>query len=134
MKDPVMKQHVTILVAALALAACAAPGSTGYAPPPSAAPVVEVLTDGNGMTLYYFDRDEMGSGKSACNGPCAAAWPPQAAGDDSTPFGQYTIIKREDGTKQWAYKGRPLYRWAKDTKPGERTGDNVNNVWHIVTP
>jgi predicted lipoprotein with Yx(FWY)xxD motif len=117
---------------ALALAACA----TAPAPPPAAAapPLPEVLTDGSGMTLYVFDRDEAGSGKSACNGPCAANWPPQVAGADSTPFGQYTIITRDDGVKQWAYKGKPLYRWVKDQKPGDRSGDNVNNVWRLATP
>ena len=35
---------------------------------------------------------------------------------------------------QWAYKGKPLYTWAKDTKPGDVTGDGVNNVWHIAQP
>ena len=111
---------------ALALAACAT------APP--APPLPPVLTDGNGMTLYVFDRDVAGSGKSACNGPCAANWPPQVAGVDATPFGQYTIITRDDGVKQWAYKGKPLYRWVKDTKAGDRSGDKVNEVWHIATP
>ena len=37
-----------------------------------------------------------------------------------------------DGSKQWAYKGKPLYTWVKDTKPGDMTGDNVNNVWHVA--
>jgi predicted lipoprotein with Yx(FWY)xxD motif len=41
---------------------------------------------------------------------------------------------RDDGAKQWAYKGKPLYTWAKDTKPGDITGDGVNNVWHIAKP
>jgi predicted lipoprotein with Yx(FWY)xxD motif len=121
---------------AFSLAGCAsAPAPNPYVaatPPP--APEVEVLTDGNGMTLYVFDRDDAASGKSACNGPCAASWPPLPAGEDSTPFGQYTIIVREDGAKQWAYKGRPLYRWSKDQKRGDRSGDNFNNAWHVATP
>jgi predicted lipoprotein with Yx(FWY)xxD motif len=49
-------------------------------------------------------------------------------------MGDYTIITREDGGKQWAYKGKPLYTWAKDTKPGDGTGDGVNNLWHIAAP
>ena len=44
------------------------------------------------------------------------------------------MIAREDGSKQWAYKGKPLYTWAKDAKPGDVTGDGVNNVWHIAQP
>ena len=34
--------------------------------------------------------------------------------------------------KQWAYKGKPVYTWSKDTKPGDMTGDNFNNCWHVV--
>jgi predicted lipoprotein with Yx(FWY)xxD motif len=89
------------------------------------------LTDAKGMTLYTFDRDA--GGKSACNGPCATNWPPLMAGADAKPAGDYTVITRDDGGKQWAYKGKPLYTWAKDTKPGDKTGDNVNNVWHTAT-
>jgi predicted lipoprotein with Yx(FWY)xxD motif len=132
-----MSKLLTALLLALAVAACAtaptpAP-SAAYAPPP-AAPVVEALTNGAGMTLYVFDRDVAASGKSVCNGQCATNWPPLLAGSDSTPFGQYTIVTRDDGARQWAYKGKPLYSWVKDQKPGDRTGDNVNNTWHVATP
>jgi predicted lipoprotein with Yx(FWY)xxD motif len=133
-----MTPRILASLAALALAmgGCAAPGTTDstYGAAAPKAPEVEVLTDGNGMTLYTFDRDVAGSGKSACNGPCAAAWPPQQAAADVSAFGQYSIVTRDDGSKQWAYKGKPLYRYAKDQKKGDRTGDNVNNVWHIATP
>jgi predicted lipoprotein with Yx(FWY)xxD motif len=44
----------------------------------------------------------------------------------------YTIITRDDGAKQWAYKGKPLYLWIKDTKPGDRTGDGFNNAWRLA--
>jgi predicted lipoprotein with Yx(FWY)xxD motif len=88
------------------------------------------LTDAKGMTLYVFDRDA--GGKSACNGPCATNWPPLMATADAAPSGDWTVISRDDGTKQWAYKGKPLYTWGKDTKPGDKTGDNVNNVWHTA--
>ena len=92
----------------------------------------KVLTDGKGMTLYIFDKDDVG--KSACNGPCATNWPPLTASVDAKPAGAYTIVTRDDGGKQWAYKGKPLYTWCKDTKTGDVTGDGVNNVWHIATP
>jgi predicted lipoprotein with Yx(FWY)xxD motif len=48
--------------------------------------------------------------------------------------GNWTIVTRDDGSKQWAYKGKPLYFWAKDAKVGDTTGDNVNNVWHVAKP
>jgi predicted lipoprotein with Yx(FWY)xxD motif len=93
-----------------------------------------VLTGSNGMTLYTFDRDAAGSGKSACNGPCATNWPPLMAAAGAQPSGDYTIVVRDDGSRQWAHKGQPLYYWIKDAKPGDRTGDGVNKVWHLARP
>jgi len=87
-------------------------------------------TDAKGMTLYTFDRDA--AGKSACNGPCATNWPPLMATGDAKASGDWTIVTRDDGSKQYAYKGKPLYTWAKDAKPGDKTGDGVNNVWHTA--
>jgi predicted lipoprotein with Yx(FWY)xxD motif len=91
-----------------------------------------VLTDAKGMTLYTFDKDTAGSGRSVCNGQCAVAWPPLKAVADAKPGGGYTVISRDDGSRQWAYDGKPLYLWVKDTKPGDRTGDGFRNVWHVV--
>lgn len=93
-----------------------------------------VLVGPNGMTLYTFDRDVTGSGKSVCNGPCATNWPPLMAAETDKASGDYTVITRDDGKKQWAMKGKPLYYWVKDTKAGDKTGDGVQNVWHIVKP
>jgi predicted lipoprotein with Yx(FWY)xxD motif len=88
-----------------------------------------VMVDKAGMTLYTFDKDP--AGKSVCNGKCAMNWPPlRASGNDAT--GEFSVITRDDGTRQWAYKGKPLYLWIKDRKPGDKTGDGVNGVWHIV--
>lgn len=90
------------------------------------------LTDAKGMTLYVFDKD-MG-GKSACNGACATNWPPLMAEAAAKPMGKYTIVTRDDGGRQWAYDGKPLYTWGKDAKPGDTTGDGVNSVWHVAKP
>lgn len=87
-------------------------------------------TDAKGMTLYTFDKDA--GGKSACNGPCATNWPPLMATGDAKASGDWTIVTRDDGSKQYAYKGKPLYTWTKDTKPGDKTGDGVNNAWHTA--
>jgi predicted lipoprotein with Yx(FWY)xxD motif len=92
----------------------------------------KALVDLNGMTLYVFDRD--GKGKSNCNGQCAASWLPLIADTDAQADGSFSFISREDGRKQWAYKGKPLYTWAKDKKPGDATGDGVNNMWHLASP
>jgi predicted lipoprotein with Yx(FWY)xxD motif len=93
-----------------------------------------VFVGPNGMTLYTFDRDALGSGKSVCNGQCAALWPPLMVSASAAPTGDWTIVVRDDGSRQWAYKGKPVYYWVKDTKPGERTGDGFNNVWRLARP
>jgi predicted lipoprotein with Yx(FWY)xxD motif len=91
-----------------------------------------ILVNTAGMTLYTFDRDT--NGKSACNSQCATNWPPLLAQDGDKGTADYSIVTRDDGKKQWAHKGKPLYLWAKDQKPGDTTGDRVNNVWHVVKP
>jgi predicted lipoprotein with Yx(FWY)xxD motif len=91
-----------------------------------------VLVNNAGMTVYTFDKDTANSGKSACSGQCASAWPavPAGAAPVAAP---YSVVTREDGSKQLAYKGKPLYTYASDKKPGDRAGDNFKNVWHAVT-
>lgn len=91
-----------------------------------------VLTNAGGMTLYTFDKDS--AGKSACNGPCASNWPPLMATATDKAAGDYSIVTRDDGSRQWAHKGKPLYLWAKDTKPGDKTGDGVGGVWKVAKP
>lgn len=91
-----------------------------------------MLVSTSGMTLYTFDKDVAGSGKSACNGPCATLWPPVTVAADTKPEGDMTVITRDDGTKQLAYKGKPVYTYANDKKAGDMTGDNFKDVWHVV--
>jgi len=92
-----------------------------------------VLTNPAGMTLYTFDHDATGSGKSVCSGQCATNWPPFAAPADAKASGNWSVVTRDDGSKQWAYKGKPLYAWSKDQKPGDKTGDGLlNNAWHVA--
>lgn len=92
-----------------------------------------ILVSTNNMTLYTFDGDQANSGKSNCNGDCAINWPPLLVDTNATSYGSYSIIKRDDGKKQFAYKGKPLYFYALDKKPDERNGDNaLNGAWHVV--
>lgn len=92
----------------------------------------KTLVDATGMVLYSFDKDS--AGKSACNGPCAQNWPPFAAMSASA-SGDWTAVTRDDGSKQWAYRGKPLYTFVKDTKPGDTVGDGfLNNQWHVARP
>jgi len=90
-----------------------------------------VLADTRGLTLYVYDRDTE-PGKSACVDACAEAWPPLTADGAAAPAPDWTTVIRADGSKQWAYKGKPLYRFSGDEKPGETTGDGVGAIWHAL--
>ena len=113
----------TVKVAAVAV--------TG-AMPPAVKVSGNLLTDKNGMTLYTFDQDAAGSGKSACHGDCQASWPPLLAADAAKDTGDFTLVVRNDGRRQWAFKGKPLYLWIGDTKAGDTKGDGVGGVWHTA--
>lgn len=122
----------TLLAAAISLAAIS---SASAAPPAKTATTAKgpTLTDARGMSLYTFDKDS--GGKSACNGPCAANWPALKADASDAAGDSYTVIVRDDGSKQWAYRGKPLYTFAKDQKAGDITGDGfLNGAWHLAQP
>lgn len=97
-----------------------------------------LVTDSTGMTLYRFDKDTPDPAKSHCEGKCAKTWPPVPADDASasadlnpTLMGSVT---RPDGTKQLTLAGWPLYRYAKDKKPGDTNGQNVGGTWSASAP
>ncbi len=123
---------IIALVTGLMLTASATLAQTAQPPKVADTSKGQALVDPKGMTLYVFDRDT--AGKSACSGQCAQNWPPLAAAANAQASGDWTVITRDDGSKQWAYKGKPLYTWARDTKAGDVTGDGVNSVWHIAKP
>ncbi len=90
------------------------------------------MTDFQGMTLYTYDKDT--AGVSNCYNGCAKAWPVYTSGATAEKMlpENITVITRKDGTKQFAWKGMPLYYYVQDTKAGDITGDGVGGVWHIV--
>lgn len=92
----------------------------------------EVFTDAKGMTLYTFDKDTKGDGKSVCNGDCAVKWPPLMAAADAKDEGEFTVVTRDDGSKMWAHEGWPLYYWYEDMAAGDIKGDGVGGVWHLA--
>ncbi|WP_030183650.1 SCO0930 family lipoprotein [Streptomyces sp. NRRL S-813] len=98
----------------------------------------KVLTDSAGMTLYRFDQDTAEPPKSNCDADCAKAWPPVPADDatagagiDKALLGEVT---RADGTRQLTIAGWPAYRYAKDTKAGEISGQGVGGKWYAMAP
>ena len=118
------RNGIAVLIVGLAVA------GTAFAQGAPAKKTGGMMTNNAGMTLYTFDKDA--GGKSACNGPCAGNWPPLMAGADAKASGDWSVVTRDDGSKQWAYKGKPLYTWSKDQKPGDMTGDGFNGIWHVV--
>jgi len=126
------RSSLTLLAAAMSLAAIS---GANAAPPTKTATTTKgpALTDAKGMSLYTFDKDA--DGKSACNGPCAANWPALKAEAGDAPGDNYSIVARDDGSRQWAYKGKPLYTFVKDQKAGDISGDGfLNGVWHLAQP
>jgi predicted lipoprotein with Yx(FWY)xxD motif len=89
-----------------------------------------VLRDATGRTLYLFAKDE--AGKSNCVDACLAKWPAFMAAADAKPAGDLTLVTRNDGSKQWALKDKPLYYFAGDGTVGDTKGDGLGGVWSVV--
>ena len=125
---------LSIVWLVFALGGCASVAEWIEGPLPPANTVDGALVGPGGMTLYTFDRDTAGSGTSACTAQCATNWPPLLAASDARARGNWSLVPRPGGSRQWAYKGQPLYYWAKDAKPGDRSGDGFNNAWRLARP
>lgn len=120
-------------------------GHGGDAPPPpkpdaTNAPAKVVLTkqgptlvDLKGMTLYYYERDTTGK-TSNCNGKCTESWVPLPATADAKAIGDFTVISRNDGSRMWAYRYRPLYTSPADKAPGDANGNATTLQWRIARP
>ena len=90
-----------------------------------------------GLTVYVFDADLASPGHSVCNGDCAVNWPHVAPPAGVSLVAPFSTITRDDGTKQLAYSGRPLYTFIADSAEGQTNGDGLNafgGVWHIARP
>jgi len=97
-----------------------------------------VVVDGAGKTVYVFDKDTKGSGKSVCTGGCAGLWPAvKATGGTPTAtgvMGTVGTITRDDGTKQVTLDGRPLYTYSGDAAAGDVAGQGFMGIWWVVGP
>jgi predicted lipoprotein with Yx(FWY)xxD motif len=110
-------------------------------PPPYTAPnpvEISVFFEGgryvfrnDDAAIYSFDKDT--PGKSNCDSTCTRIWPPVAAPDTATTVGDWTAILRDNKTRQWAYKGKPVYTYGYD-QPGKAKGDGIDGLWHVVNP
>ena len=133
-----MQHRIVAALAAIAL----------FAAPVHAA--VELMADGNvgafrlflvlngkmglatpdGLSVYWYSEDPLE--KATCTDACAEQWPPLLAGSGDRAFESFSVFAREDGQLQWAYEGKPLYRSAKDTGPGQANGQGIDGAWFVV--
>ena len=84
----------------------------------------------NGRALYFYDKDE--EGVSKCVGQCTTAWPPLTPAPGAQASGAWTIIDRPDGSRQWAYKGRPVYVFYRDKPDALATGAQLIPGWRLA--
>jgi predicted lipoprotein with Yx(FWY)xxD motif len=133
-----------VFVAALALLGVAEANAGGSAAAASAAGVtlktatiggVTVLTNAQGLTLYWFAPDTPAT--SRCTGSCAVYWPPVAGNPKAGPGvnGKLGTISRPGGGLQAAYDGHPLYTYIGDSGPGQAKGNNLDlngGLWYEV--
>jgi predicted lipoprotein with Yx(FWY)xxD motif len=99
-----------------------------------------ILVDGRGITLYDF-RPDNGT-TSVCYGACAALWPPLVTHGKpiAGPGVRASLLgttKRKDGKLEVTYSGHPLYYWVGDHKPGQTTGQGLNQFggpWWVLSP
>ena len=131
---------IALAVAAAALASSATSAAQGGAKVTLGRSTLgRVLVDGNGRTLYLFEKDK--HGRSSCTGACAAYWPPllphakpvAAAGVKASLLG---VTRRTDGSSQVTYAGHPLYRFALDAKPGQMRGQDLHDFgagWYVLS-
>jgi predicted lipoprotein with Yx(FWY)xxD motif len=144
---------IAAIVAAIAVAGCG--GASGTNGDSKASPATSVaaaatvmlapsklgniLVEAHGRTLYDFAADKTRA--STCYGACASLWPPLIVSGTLKPGPQISTsllgtTKRTDGTTQVTYNGHPLYYYAGDAKPGQTTGQNLNQfgaLWYVLT-
>jgi predicted lipoprotein with Yx(FWY)xxD motif len=123
-----------------ALAHGSEPAAAPPPPKPAGAPAKiastkrgPILTNDKGMTLYTFDKDDSGN-KSNCDAKCVEQWTPFSAPTDAQAIGDFTVITRNDGSKMWAYRYRPLYTSVSDKAPGDTNGTDAATLWKIARP
>ena len=130
MRTPKALLLTLVLVSACAQAAEPAPVTAAPGDPPIRK-LEGHLVDLKGRGIYTWDGDKA-LGVSSCTTQCRLLWPPIMAEDGAQPKGPFSIATRPDGSKQWALRGRPLYRWTSDKKYGDAGGDGVAGLWHLV--
>ncbi len=98
----------------------------------------KIVVGANGMSVYFFTKDVKDSGKSACEGACAALWPAVTTTSDKPAVegvtGTIGTIPAADGKKQVTINGLPVYFFSRDTAAGDVKGQGYGNVWYLASP
>jgi len=88
-----------------------------------------VIRDDQAHAVYWSKSHA--TAKSLCEGDCSKLWPPVVPSANATDVGDWKIIKRSDGTRQWTYQGKPLHMYAKDIS-GAQAGGDGNGDWQML--
>ena len=122
---------LALITAGLALAAVVTVNSA------SNATLGKVVVSSKGLTLYHNTKET--AGKIKCTGSCTTIWPPLLIGANATPKAGPGVlasklgkIKRPNGRFQVTYFGKPLYRYAPDSKPGSVKGEGIQGIWFAI--
>jgi predicted lipoprotein with Yx(FWY)xxD motif len=90
-----------------------------------------ILANPAGMTLYTY-ADDQKFADSSCDDKCAVTWPPLIATSHVEPTGDWTLVSRTNGTRQWAFRGKPLYTYSRDILPSDMNGDELLQKWYVA--
>jgi predicted lipoprotein with Yx(FWY)xxD motif len=138
-KTPISRLSLIVLTS-LAMLLTVASGNAGARASKVVAKEVEsptlgktVLATTRGHTLYSLSAE---NGRFICTGSCLSNWRPLLVPSNAKPTGPVKLgtIKRPEGKAQVTYKGRPLYSFVGDSKPGEANGEGIKDVgtWHAA--
>lgn len=121
-----------MIIAGLFLSASSAFAATPSKVDPPFRQRGDILVDIKGRGVYTYDGDKVAN-QSDCFAQCRLLWPPMYAEAEAKSKGSFTIlVRKDDGKRQWAFKGKPLYRWVSDVKRGDAGGDGVAGVWRLI--
>ena len=139
---------IALIAVACGSASSTSTGSSGGTTPSSSAAIIKttpatvngqsvtILTNAQGMTLYYFKPDTATT--SACTGACASNWPPLVFTISGSPAsanalpGTLSVVADANG-QQVEYNGHLLYRFSGDTAPGQTHGEGIKGIWFVAT-
>lgn len=135
-----IKSFGLLAIVAAVVAPVAASATGGTSVKVAKSKLGSILVDSRGITLYDFPPDK--AGKSTCYGACAALWPPllTKAKPQAGPGVKASLLgttRRKDGKLEVTYNGHPLYYFVTDRKPGQTTGQGVNQFgapWWVLSP